>query len=85
MGQLVGVLSLTLKGHGFDSLSGQTPGLQVQSLVREPVRGNQLMFLSYIGVSLSLSPARPLSEKGNEKRVLRCRFKKIFIYINKYV
>ena len=39
--QLVEGLSHTLKGHGFDSLLGYLPGLQVQSLVMARTGVNQ--------------------------------------------
>ena len=41
-----------VKGLWFDSQLGHLPSLWVQSLVRMCVRGNQLMFLSHINVSL---------------------------------
>ena len=53
--QLVRALSHKLKGHRFDSQPGYKPRLQVQSLVRAHMGGNQSMFLSHIDVSLSLS------------------------------
>ena len=43
----VGVLSTTPKVYGFDLRSGHMPGLQVQSLVRAHMGGNQLMSLSH--------------------------------------
>ena len=44
--QLVGVPSSTLKGCGFDPGSGNTPGLQIRSLVGAHTGGNRLMFFS---------------------------------------
>ena len=57
---LTGVAQLTghhphkEKGHGFNSRSGNMPGLQAQSPVRELMRGNQSTFLSHIDVSVFL-------------------------------
>ena len=50
-----------LKCHHFNSWSGHTPGLWVWSSIGAHTRGNQLMFLSHIDVSLlSLSPSPSL-------------------------
>ena len=46
--------SRKMKGHQFDSWSGHKPGLQVWSPVAVSTRGNRLMFLSHIHVSLTL-------------------------------
>ena len=50
------------KGHGFNSQSGHTPGLQVRSLVGACERGNQLMFLTSIFLSFCLSLPSPFSK-----------------------
>ena len=60
--QLAGASSLTLKGCGFNSQSGHMPRLHIQPPVRVDVRGNGMMFLSYINVCLS--PSLPLSLKS---------------------
>ena len=57
--QLVGTLSRTPKGWGFDSWSGHIPKLWVQYLVMVRMGGNQLMFLS---LSLCLSLPSSLSK-----------------------
>ena len=41
-----------VRGCQFDSRLGHMPGLQAQSLIGLPARGNQSMFLLHIGVSL---------------------------------
>ena len=67
MAQLFGVLSHKLKGFGFNSQSGHMSELQLQSLVRACVKGNQLMFLSlspYLPLSLE-SMSRPSDEDKN--------------------
>ena len=57
---LTGVAQLTghhphkEKGHGFNSRSGNMPGLQAQSPVRELMRGNPSMFLTSMFLSFSL-------------------------------
>ena len=51
------------KRRQFDSWSGHMPGLQVQSPFGAHPRGNQLMFLSHIDVSLSFSLPSPPSKK----------------------
>ena len=48
------VSSCKLKGRGFNSRSGHTPGLRVQSPAAVCARGSGSMFLSHIGVSLPL-------------------------------
>ena len=48
------VLSHKAKGCWFDSQLGHMPGLWAWSLVGMYVRGNQLMFLSYIDIALHL-------------------------------
>ena len=55
MAQLVGASSHAPKCCRFNTESGHIPRLQVQSPVRVHMGGNQLMFLSHISVSLSLS------------------------------
>ena len=54
--QWIGASFCIPKGWGFDSWSGHLPRLQVRSPI-----GNQLMFLSYIDVSLSLPRSLCLS------------------------
>ena len=49
------------KGHRFNSQSGHMPGLQARFPSWEHLRGNQLMYLSHIDLSLPLSPFLPLS------------------------
>lgn len=53
--QFVGVLLPTPKCCGLDFWLGHLPGLQVQSLIGARMGGNQLIFLSHIGVLLFLS------------------------------
>ena len=48
------VSSHKVKGYWLDSQSGHVTGLQVQFPVRVHMRGNQLMFLSHVDVSLPL-------------------------------
>ena len=57
----IGVSSPKPKSRRFNFQSGHMPRLWVQSLVRVHSRGNQLIFLSHINVSLSLSPFLLLS------------------------
>ena len=71
--QLVGALSLTPKGCGFDPQSGYTSRLWVLALVRVHMRGNQSMFHSHIDLSLSLS----LSLCFSLSLSLPCSLKKI--------
>ena len=59
MAQFVGSLPYKLKGHKFESQSGHMPVLWVRSPVGVHARGSQLMFLSHINVSLSLSLSPP--------------------------
>ena len=59
--QLVGTLSHKPKGCGFNSWSGHMPELWVQPRVQAHARGNQLMFLYHINVSLLLSLPSSLS------------------------
>ena len=54
------VSSLEAKGRQFDSQSEHMPGLQIQSLVGEHMRGNRWMFLP------SLSPYLPLFLNKNK-------------------
>ena len=60
MAHLVGALSYKLKGCGFNSQSGHMPGLRARSLVGAHARGDRLMFLSHIDVSLPLFLLSPL-------------------------
>ena len=55
--QLVGASSCKPKGHGDNSQSGHIPGLQVRYPVGAFARGNLLMFLSHIDVSLPPFPS----------------------------
>lgn len=54
-------LSHKPKDHGFDPWRGHVPGLQVWPQVREHVKGNQSMSLSYIDDSLHLFHSLPLA------------------------
>ena len=47
------------KGYGFDSQSGHMPRSWVQTPIRVHTRGDQLLFLSHIDVSLPLSLSLP--------------------------
>ena len=58
--ELVGGLSHAPKGCWFSSWSGHIPRLQVRSLAKTGMGGNQSMFLSYVSVSLSHSFSSPL-------------------------
>ena len=73
--QLIGVSSHRLKGLGFDSWSGNIPGLQFQSLVRVPTRRQPVDWSLPLSLSLSL-PHFPPCLKKQRKSVLGWGFKK---------
>ena len=70
------------KDRGFNSQSGQTPGLLVWSPVGACTGGNQSMLLSHIDVSLShqcfspsLSPSLPLSRESIKMNKIKLKIK----------
>ena len=78
--QLVGISFRKLRGHRFNSWSGQMPRLQVRSLVRACARSNRSMFLSHFDVSLprsSLTFSKSMSMSSGEAKINK------YIYIYK--
>ena len=69
------VLSCKAEGQLFNSWSGHMPRLRVWSPVRVPTRGNQLMFLTLMFLSLFLL----LSRKERKRMREREKKKKIFL------
>ena len=69
--QLVGAPSCTPKGCGLRSRSGHIARLQVQSLVRACMGGNQYMFLFHINVCLSVCLSLDISSTEDLKKEKR--------------